>query len=102
MVNKGKLGLGCGAPSPAAVSNHAQLFGCGRENLAAGCGHFHSVFDADAAEVFQIDAGLDGDGHARLEDGLVALAEAWGFMDFEAQSVASGMDEGAVRSEEQT
>jgi hypothetical protein len=58
--------------------------------------HQHGVFDADAAEAFQVHAGLDGDCHACFQAALVALAEARRLVDLESQAVAGGMDESFV------
>ena len=43
------------------------------------------IFDADAAEAFEVDAWLDGDRHARLETAFIALAEARGLVDLESR-----------------
>src|SRR5262249_44234013 len=40
------------------------------------------VFDADAAEAFDVDARLDGNDHAFLEDGLLVLAQPGHLVDF--------------------
>ena len=73
---------------PALVSDHPQLFVSRRQDLAPGLRYHHRVFDADAAETLQIYAGFDGDCHAGLQAGLVALAEARGFVDLQAEAVA--------------
>src|ERR1019366_7646775 len=56
--------------------NNPQLFAGGRQHLAAGRGDHHGILDPDAAEPFQINAGLDGDRHARGQRGFVLLADA--------------------------
>ena len=49
---------------------------------------------ANAAPTGQIDAGLDRDDHARLQDGIRARLEQWRFVHLHAQAVT-----GAVREE---
>src|ERR1035437_1212122 len=75
-----------------------QFFAGRRKDLTALLHYHHRVFDADAAETLQVDAGLDGDRHAGFEAGLVALAEARGFVDLQAQAVAGGVYKGAVQA----
>ncbi len=78
--------------------DYPQLFAGGGEDLAAFLGDDDRVLDADAAEALQVNAGFDGDGHAGLQAALVALAEPRRFMDFEAESMAGGVDEGAIEA----
>ena len=57
-----------------------------------GCDQY-CILDADTAEILDVDAGFDGDDHARGEDGFVRFSEAGWLVDFEAEAVAGGMDE---------
>ena len=43
---------------------------------------------AEATEVLDVDAGLDGEHHSLFEHGLVAAVEEWGFVPFEPDRVA--------------
>ena len=45
--------------------HYPQFFAGRREDLAAVLCYHHRVFDADAAETLEVDAGLDGDRAAR-------------------------------------
>ena len=61
-------------------------------------GHQNGVFDADAAEAFDIGAGFDGDGHAGLKRGVVFGAEARRLVNLQAEAVAGGVHEGCAEA----
>ena len=70
-----------------------KFLGGGSQDFAAILGDQHGVFDANSAEAFDIGAGLDGDRHPGLEQGLILFAQPRRLVNFEAQAVAGGMDE---------
>src|SRR5690349_8936375 len=77
--------------------DHPQLFVRGREDVASVFRHHDGVLDADAAEAFEVNPGLDGNGHPGAQRSFLALAEAWRLVDLQAQAMAGGMDERAIQ-----
>src|SRR5579864_7966091 len=71
---------------PSRPLNHAQLFTGGRQDLAPRCRHHHGIFDANAAETFQVHAWLDGHGHPAFQPAFVPLADARRFVNLQAES----------------
>jgi hypothetical protein len=59
----------------------------------AGGGDEDIIFDADAADAGEVDAGLDGDDHAGFEGGGAETGEGEGFVDIAAKTVTEAVAE---------
>src|SRR3954454_12464643 len=78
-------------------SDLKQFFGCRRQHVAAGRGDHDRIFDPDTAYTFEVNAWLDGNGHARLERQLLFLAQARGLVNLQSETMAGGVNESVVQ-----
>src|SRR5712691_6438974 len=76
-----------------AISHHLQLVGRLVQSLGTGIGKRHDVLDPNAEATFEIDPGLDAEGHAHLERRAVAANEIRRLVSVETDPVTGAMEE---------